>query len=228
MNYYCILSSVAEGYEQVDESTFISMVAEKQCKKYASKIYLGVIELDSVPEELRESVQKLVDEKVEKYGKYEDSLTTPFEAKSAIENLSGVRLTRGEAKALFSGIEKLRDGATDTVALSAVSAYPRLKGDGSLVKAGTRINWNGNLYRASVDLWDTTENNPENAYNLWEWINESHSGTIDDAIPYDGNMVLEKGKHYNQNDTTYLCTRDTVNPVTHALSDLVGLYVEEA
>lgn len=37
-----------------------------------------------------------------------------------------------------------------------------------LVKAGTRINWNGTLKRAAVDLWDTPENNPDNTPTLWE------------------------------------------------------------
>ena len=40
-----------------------------------------------------------------------------------------------------------------------------------LIKVGTRINWNGTLKRAAVDLWDTKENNPDNAPTLWEDIN---------------------------------------------------------
>lgn len=48
--------------------------------------------------------------------------------------------------------------------------FSELKQNGNLVKAGTRINWNGTLKRASVDLWDTEENNPNNAPNLWEDI----------------------------------------------------------
>lgn len=48
--------------------------------------------------------------------------------------------------------------------------FERLKGNGELVKIGTRINWNGVLKRAAVDLWDTEENNPDNAPSLWEDI----------------------------------------------------------
>lgn len=51
-------------------------------------------------------------------------------------------------------------------------------------------------------------------------------GTLENSIPYDGNMVLENGKYYSQDGVTYLCNRDTINPVYHALKDLVGLYVE--
>ena len=39
-------------------------------------------------------------------------------------------------------------------------------------------------------------------------------------------MALESGKYYSQDNVTYLCNRDTGNPVYHALSELVGLYVE--
>ena len=40
----------------------------------------------------------------------------------------------------------------------------------SLIEHGTRIYWNGTLNRAAVDLWDTAENNPDNAPTLWEDI----------------------------------------------------------
>jgi hypothetical protein len=48
--------------------------------------------------------------------------------------------------------------------------YDCLKGEGALIPVGTRINWNGRLKRAAVDLWDTIENNPDNAPTLWEDI----------------------------------------------------------
>ena len=57
-------------------------------------------------------------------------------------------------------------------------------------------------------------------------IDEAHDGTKYDPIPYEGNMALESGKYYTQGGMTYLCSRDTVNPVYNALRDLVGLYVE--
>ena len=61
---------------------------------------------------------------------------------------------------------------------------------------------------------------------LYTRIDETHDGTKYDPIPYDGNMALESGKHYTQSGMTYLCSRDTVNPVYNALSELVGIYVE--
>lgn len=48
--------------------------------------------------------------------------------------------------------------------------FGKLSENGELVKAGTRVNWNGVLKRAAADLWDTAENNPDNAPTLWEDI----------------------------------------------------------
>lgn len=58
----------------------------------------------------------------------------------------------------------------DVSASSLPEMFPKLKHDGTLVAAGTRINWNGSLKKAAVDLWDTAENNPDNAPALWEDI----------------------------------------------------------
>lgn len=60
---------------------------------------------------------------------------------------------------------------TDAQASEVAALYPVLLEDGSLIKAGTRIHWNGRLMRAAVDLWDRPENNPANAPALWEEIN---------------------------------------------------------
>lgn len=55
----------------------------------------------------------------------------------------------------------------DATASRMVDYFPELTGDGSLVKAGTRINWHGTLKQASVDLWDTAANTPDAAPTLW-------------------------------------------------------------
>lgn len=60
---------------------------------------------------------------------------------------------------------------TDAQASTVIALYPGLMEDGSLITAGTRINWNGQLKRAAVDLWDTEQNNPDNAPTLWEDVN---------------------------------------------------------
>lgn len=78
--------------------------------------------------------------------------------------------TMEEARAWRAKMENLTKEATDMTASTMPEAFPKLKNDGSLVRAGTRINWQGMLKRAAVDLWDTAENTPENAPSLWENI----------------------------------------------------------
>lgn len=58
----------------------------------------------------------------------------------------------------------------DAVASRAVHFHPEMQYNGKLIPAKTRINWNGKLKRATVDIWDTETNNPDNAPTLWEDI----------------------------------------------------------
>lgn len=79
-------------------------------------------------------------------------------------------ITLERARQLRAMIEAAAGNLTDADASTAAELFPRLKQDGSLVSAGTRINWNGTVKRAAVDLWDRAENDPENAPTLWEDI----------------------------------------------------------
>ena len=67
-------------------------------------------------------------------------------------------------------IEQASVSLDDRTASTSAPLFPRLRQDGELVKAGTRINWNGAVKRAAVDLWDTQENDPDHATTLWEDI----------------------------------------------------------
>lgn len=67
-------------------------------------------------------------------------------------------------------IEKSVQTLDDKEASTIPELFGTLKEDGALVSVGTKINWNGTLKRAAVDLWDTAENNPDNAPTLWEDI----------------------------------------------------------
>ena len=79
-------------------------------------------------------------------------------------------MNRAEALRLRAIIETAVASLDDKTASTAPTLFPRLKQDGSLIKAGTRINHNGSIKRAAVDLWDTEANNPDNAPTLWEDI----------------------------------------------------------
>lgn len=74
------------------------------------------------------------------------------------------------ARKLRPLIEQASASLPDKEASESADLFPRLKEDSSLVKSGTRINWKGTIKRAAVDLWDTAQNNPDNAPSLWEDI----------------------------------------------------------
>lgn len=83
-------------------------------------------------------------------------------------------MKRAEAIYLRSIVEQASASLDDKTASTAPTLFPRLKQvdpnevtDIPLVKVGTRINWNGTVKKAAVDLWDTKENNPDNAPVLW-------------------------------------------------------------
>lgn len=79
-------------------------------------------------------------------------------------------MNRAEALRLRAIIETAAASLDDKTASTAPTLFPRLKQDGSLIEAGTRINHNGSIKRAAVDLWDTADNSPDNAPTLWEDI----------------------------------------------------------
>ena len=74
------------------------------------------------------------------------------------------------ARKLRPIIEQAAQSLDDKTASDATELFGVLYNDGKLVKAGTRINWHGTLKQATVDLWDTEINNPDNAPTLWQDI----------------------------------------------------------
>lgn len=135
-------------------------------------------------------------------------------------------MTRAKAKQLRQLIEQLAVTLDDETALTGVELFPIWTIDRAYA-VGDKVQRNGKLWRCIQAHTSQTGWEPENVASLWTEICESHSGTLEDPIPYNGNMALESGKYYSQNNKIYRCTRDTVNPVYNALSELVGLYVEK-
>lgn len=114
----------------------------------------------------------------------------------------------------------------DNTALRMVDFYPTWEVEKEYT-AGYKVQRVGKLWRCVQAHTAQTGWEPENTASLWEQINEIHSGTKDDPIPYDGNMALVSGLYYIQDYVIYLCIRDTVSPVYNALNELVNIYVEE-
>lgn len=130
-------------------------------------------------------------------------------------------------------IEKAAVSLSDADASIAPSMFPRLKGDGSLVEHGTRVCWqnaDGTLCikRAAVDLWDTAENAPDVAPNLWE-----------DVAYYDGVRIIpetitstlafskDELAYWAKDDTVYLSKRDGNTHTPEQYPDMWEVYVGE-
>ena len=56
-------------------------------------------------------------------------------------------MKRSEALKLRTLIERAAESLTDKEASEWAMLFPRMKYDGKLIRAGTRINWNGVLKR---------------------------------------------------------------------------------
>ena len=80
-------------------------------------------------------------------------------------------LTKADAIAFRKQIEAAALNLDDKAASESPDFYEHMKYDGKAISAGTRINFEGVLYKAAVTLWDTEENNPHFAPSLWEKIN---------------------------------------------------------
>lgn len=107
--------------------------------------------------------------------------------------------------------------------------------EGDVVAKGSFFTFGGKLYAVRQEHTILPHYYPsENTVALYEEVTPNYTeegeelGTLENPIPYEGNMVLENCKYYLQDGVTYLCTRDSINPLYHALSALVGQYVAVA
>ena len=95
---------------------------------------------------------------------------------------------------------------TESEALTVKSLYPDWE-TGINVKTGERYNSDGSLWEVVQD--HTTQDNwkpSQYTLNLWKKVDsEGHAGTLEDPIPYEQGMSLEKGKYYAQFGVTYEC-----------------------
>lgn len=120
----------------------------------------------------------------------------------------------------------------DQTALRMIGYYPaweELCGKSvTAEKAGYKFVYDGKLYKTVQPGYTFVSHYAPGmgTESLFVRIDEEHDGSKYDPIPYDENMELIDGKYYSQGGAVYLCVRSTGVAVYHALSDLVGLYVE--
>lgn len=117
----------------------------------------------------------------------------------------------------------------DNTAVRMMAFYPTFESIvGQTVTNGYKFTYGGKLWRVIQPTLTIQAHYAPGVgmESLYEEINETHDGTIDDPIPYNGNMALVAGKYYYQDSAIYLCTRDTINPVYEPLKALTD-YVEK-
>ena len=153
--------------------------------------------------------------------------TAAFEAQSRLDAIAerSRPMTQDEVSRLLIAQQVNTLTVDDNTALRMKDFYPEWSA-GVAYEVGFKVQRNGSLWRALQAHTSQATWEPENVASLWVMINETHDGSIDDPIPYEGNMELHSDKYYIQDNVIYLCYRDTINPVYQPLKDLVGLYVE--
>ena len=139
--------------------------------------------------------------------------------------LKDAKMYRAAIEAGANAVER-----SDLDALAVKDIYPAWDSlIGQTVNVDFKLTYDGKLYKVIQAHTVQADWVPGvGTESLYAVIDEGHAGTLDDPIPYDGNMELFEGLYYVQNGVTYRCTRNSGQPVYHALSDLVGLYVEVA
>lgn len=133
--------------------------------------------------------------------------------------------TPDEVLRLIAGLQINNLSVDDDTALRMISYYPEWE-PGQAYAVDYKVQHQGRLFKVRQAHTSQAEWEPTAAESLWEEICEAHDGSEFDPIPYNGNMELLEGLYYTQDDILYRCTRSTGQPVYHALSELLGMYVE--
>lgn len=137
---------------------------------------------------------------------------------------------KSEQEAQVDTVVEVAQGFDDEQALEVKSLYPIWSSlVGKTVKINTKFTWYDVLYKTKQDnllIQKHQEPGTVGLEALYECIDETHEGTYEDPIPYAGNMVLEKGKFYIQDNIIYACTNDTGIAVYDRLEYLAAFCTE--
>lgn len=71
-NYYYIKSSTTEwGFDKVTKEDFFSFLGNETIRPYVRQVYHNEITIDEVPEEYRQEVETVVNNRIARFGEYE-------------------------------------------------------------------------------------------------------------------------------------------------------------
>lgn len=87
------------------------------------------------------------------------------------------------------------------------------------------VNYQDNLYQTIQPINVVLDNQtPDIVYALYHKLDkDEHAGTIDDPIPYEQQMKIEKGKYYSQYGITYLAIQSTNTGMPFDLKDMPSI-----
>lgn len=149
--------------------------------------------------------------------------------------VTGVELVPDGVTMLMQGLKLLKTQALelgDEQAAEVPALFPTWESMlGQAVEVGKRLFYAGRLWKVLQSHTIQAEWTPDVVPALFTEVvvqgeGEPEIGTLDNPIPYNGNMELEEGKYYSQDGVVYRCIRSTGTPVYHPLSALVNIYVE--
>lgn len=149
--------------------------------------------------------------------------------------VTGVELVPDGVTMLMQGLKLLKTQALelgDEQAAEVPALFPTWESLlGQAVEVGKRLFYAGRLWKVLQAHTIQANWTPDVVPALFTEVvvqgeGEPEIGTLDNPIPYNGNMELEEGKYYSQDGVVYRCIRSTGAPVYHPLSALVNIYVE--
>ena len=110
----------------------------------------------------------------------------------------------------------------------AIVIYNWDKYIGKSLKTGQVVVHDERVYRVRQDIPIVLEKQYPSLDTaaIYEVIELVATGEIDDPIKYEPPMEIFKDKYYTEDDSKYLCIRDSGIALSHNLSSLIGLYVE--
>lgn len=135
-------------------------------------------------------------------------------------------MRRSEAYRFRVNIETAVQSLPDKSALEMRTFYPKFKElcDSHYIaeEIGFKFRYDDKLYKTKHMKHEFVSHYPPGVgtESLFEKVCETHIGTLDDPIPYDGNMKLIQGNYYSQDGDIYYCKYGSGISVYAHLSEL--------
>ncbi len=141
-------------------------------------------------------------------------------------------MTRDKAYKFRALVLKGSGTLSDAEVSTAPEVLRKLNGDGSLIEAGERINWNGDVKRAKAALWDRSEYAPDAAPDMWDnidYVDGVRKIPVTDSGIFDTSLAFSEGEDgYSTADGLVYVSRVNGNVYTPQLVPANWTVREEA